>query len=292
MYFSAITTAWRAAAFDSVPGRLRRVASYAGLAGRACEPFTDVLAALDGKPEWWARAPVAGCRASAVAEKACRLAYRAGQVERARAAIAAKLAHDPGSPVVGLIEIAARATHAADGDESSLISAADIVALVTSFVEADDDVVDVAEEALRTYHFQIVVNDDVAIALRRAEDLAQSLIVDADSISDLASAILAAEPLLDLADAETCAERAVSGLAAAGNLHAAGLVAAERDRTRREFAALADRMESRGPLHPDLMGLANQSREQLPYRGTPAEREAFFADLIAAAAERVTAMEF
>ncbi len=119
---------------------------------------------------------------------------------------------------VHLINVAARATHCADGDNSTLIDADDLVGLVVDILGDDaakDDlsnVYDIASEALDTFHFQIVVDEEHADALRGGERHAASIVARArvlPAIDVLAASIIAAEPLLDLVDANDIANRAI-----------------------------------------------------------------------------------
>jgi hypothetical protein len=76
---------------------------------------------------------------------------------------------------VHLINVAARATHCADGDNSTFIDSTDLVELVAEILgdDAADDahanIYDIASEALNTFHFQIVVDQDHADALRAGD---------------------------------------------------------------------------------------------------------------------------
>lgn len=231
MLNTAIADAY-AAALDSRPGRLKRVITYAAIAGRTGESFSSVEIALDGKPAWWDRAHVAARRASVMAEQACRDAFHGGQRERAKVAMiahmegrerarAATSAHmeDREAPrAEHLINVAARATHCADGDNSTFIDAEDLVELVVEILgkEAIDDphadIHDLASEALGAFHFQIVVDEEHAEALRGAECHAARIVECARILPDvdaLAASIIVAEPLLDLADASDIANRAI-----------------------------------------------------------------------------------
>jgi hypothetical protein len=208
-----------AAALDSRPGRLKRVVAYAGIAGRTGEPFSSVETALDGKPAWWDRAPVAGGRASVIAEQACRHAFRAGQRERARGAMVERWEEAQDCRAVHLINVAARATHCADGNNSTLIDGEDLVGLVVEILgddAADDahaDIYDIATEALDAFHFQIVVDQDHADALRAGERYA-ARIVDVGhalpTIERLAELIVAEDDLVDMEDARDIAQRAIA----------------------------------------------------------------------------------
>jgi hypothetical protein len=207
-----------AAALDSRPGRLKRVVAYAVIAGRTGESFSSVETALDGNPAWWDRAPVAGGRATVIAEQACRHAFRAGQRERARGAMVERWEESQDCRAIHLINVAARATHCTDGDNSTLIDGEDLVGLVVEILgddaadEAHADIYDIASEALDAFHFQIVVDQDHADALRAGERHARDIVSSArvlPAIDKLAVSIIAVEPLLDLVDASDIADRAI-----------------------------------------------------------------------------------
>lgn len=218
MLNTAIADAHAAALDSRRPGRLKRVVAYAAVAGRTGETFSSVEAALDGDAAWWDRAPMAARRASAVAEQACRKAFRAGQLECARAAMTDRWEAAQDCRAVHLINVAARATHCADGDNSTLINGEDLVGLVIEILgnEAIDDphadIHDIASEALGTFHFQIVVDEEHAEALRAGERYAVG-VVDSmrtlPTIGQLAASIIGAEPLIDLEDANDIAVQAL-----------------------------------------------------------------------------------
>lgn len=221
-----------AAALNSRPGRLKRVVAYAAIAGRTGVAFSSVETALDGDAAWWSRAPKAARRASVMADQVCRDAFRGGQrerakaamiahmedSERARAAISAHMEDREAPRAEHLISVAARATHCADGDNSTLIDAEDLVELVVEILgedAADDahaDIYDLASEALGTFHFQIVVDQDHADALRASERYA-ARIVDTGhampTIDRLAELIIAEDDLVDMEDARDIAQRAI-----------------------------------------------------------------------------------
>lgn len=218
MLNTAIADAHAAALDSRRPRRLKRVVAYAAVAGRTGEPFSSVEAALDGDAAWWGRAPMAALRASVVAEQACRNAFRGGQRERAKVAMLERWEATQDCRAVHLINVAARATHCADGDNSTLIDGEDLVELVVEILgkEATDDphadIHDLASEALGTFHFQIVVDEEHAEALRGAECHAARIVECARILPDvdaLAASIIVAEPLLDLADASDIANRAI-----------------------------------------------------------------------------------
>jgi hypothetical protein len=209
----------RAAAFSSDPGRLRRVAAFAAMAGRNGEPFTEVETVMDGDASWWDRAPGAARRASVVLDEACRGAYRVGQKERARAAMVAHFEASDEPRAERLISVAARATHCSDGDNSTLIDGEDLVELVVEILgeEAMDDahanIHDIASEALGTYHLQIVVNQDHADALRAGERYAERIVDVGHALPTserLAELIVAEDDLVDMEDARDIAQRAIA----------------------------------------------------------------------------------
>jgi len=207
-----------AAALDSRPGRLKRVITYAAIAGRTGESFSSVETALDGNPAWWDRAPVAARRASVMAEQVCRDVFRAGQRERAKVAMTERWGESQDCRAVHLINVAARATNCADGGNSTFIDSEDLAELVVEILgedAADDthvDIHDLASEALGTFHFQIVVDEEHAEALRAGERYAVG-VVDSmrtlPTIGQLAASIIGVEPLIDLEDANDIAVQAL-----------------------------------------------------------------------------------
>ncbi len=138
--------------------------------------------------------------------------------ERARTAISAHMEDEEAPRAEHLISVAARATHCADGDNSTLIDARDLVELVIEVLgedAADDphaDIYDLASEALESFHFHIVVDQDHADALRAGERYA-ARIVDTGhampTIERLAELIVAEDELLDIHDATEIARCAI-----------------------------------------------------------------------------------
>ncbi len=216
--FNTIIADAHVAALDSRPGRLKRVVAYAAIAGRTGESFSSVETALDGKPAWWDRAPVAARRASVMAEQVCRDAFRAGQLECARAAMIAHIEVSEAPRAEHLINVAARATRRNDGGASAMLVGTDLLGLIAEAMGKDavndpySDLTDVADEALSAFSYQVVVPQEYADALRDAERHAAMILDRArtePALAEMVTSIAAAEPLIDGEDALDIAERAI-----------------------------------------------------------------------------------
>lgn len=240
-----------AAALDSRPGRLKRVITYAAIAGRTGESFSSVETALDGKPAWWDRAPMAARRASVMAEQVCRDAFRAGQLECARAAMIAHIEVSEAPRAEHLINVAARATRRNDGGVSAMLVGTDLVELIAEAMgrdAADDpysDLTDVADEALSAFSYQVVVPQEYADALRDAEHHAVMILDRARTqpkLDELATSIATAEPLIDGGEAHDIAERAI-----------------KRSQRKRDVADV-----SKGPVADPIDNAAPIAAERLP----------------------------
>lgn len=128
------------ATFNARPGRLKRVVGFARHCGRNRISFAEVEATMDGPEGWWPSEPRPGAvRASLKLERACESAYRLGQIDGARRAIAqfcALTAGNLNSPIV-LFEIMAQATCAPDGPYSTMIEPADLVEIARPFCDLE-----------------------------------------------------------------------------------------------------------------------------------------------------------
>lgn len=135
--FSTTNTDSTPAAFGlHTPKRFSRLRDFARHAGRRGRPYANAVDALNAGR--WSTGP-AGLRASRIGETAITEAYKAGQLERARSAMAEYAADHARNPrVERLIEIGARVTAVSDGDWSTLMTPDDLVDLASQFVAIDD----------------------------------------------------------------------------------------------------------------------------------------------------------
>ena len=219
--FGALESA-RAAALDPAPGRLKRYRALALQSGLDAAPFSGVEAAKDAH-HWGilysdGRASPAAIRAALASDAADRDAYRAGQIERARKAVRDQFEADPERDLADyydrqrlfglLAQTAARATHASDGPESTIITAEDTVSVVAEFVpiaDADEreDALIEAEDALRDYHVgwrDATPEEDREAAEAEAEMnaflLADAVFAALPADADFPAALRAAHPIL------------------------------------------------------------------------------------------------
>lgn len=252
----------RAAALNPSAGWLKRCVSFAAISARECAPYSEVEFALDAH-QWGVvyaddRASPAAIRAAALADKAARAAYSASQIVRAREAMRDQFEADPDRDTSDfyrrerlatiLIETGARATHASDGPASTLITPADLVDLAAELVPIDDreDALFEAEQALRDYHWQIVVNDEEVDRLAAARRAATERLADATSLDDLADS-LRADFGIEVVDADEIAQAAAKGAARwANDAHAAALLEADQLDARRLVQRCAERARENG----------------------------------------------
>lgn len=204
--------------------------NFAGQCAAERRPFTEVVDAMDALPGW--SSGPAGVRASVALEQAAQNAYRSSQIERAKAAIAAFMQDnfDPSDDDRWsrdtLIESAcitgACATHAQDGDYSTLIEPADIVALIAEYFPIEDrtDAEWHAEQALRDFHtgWRVATpEEDQEVAEAEAE---MDAYLSADAVfaalpadADFPAALRDAHPLLTDESAAMITSRTVARLA-------------------------------------------------------------------------------
>ncbi len=149
------------------PRKFSQIVNFAAHCGRNALPFSSVEEAAKALPCWPSRpgpSRPAAIRASLALDASLSDAYRSGQIERARAAIDTFIADnydradDDRWHRESLVEsasiAAACATHAQDGELSSLITADDIVALIEEHFPIDDrdGTFWTAERALIDFH--------------------------------------------------------------------------------------------------------------------------------------------